>query len=470
METQNIEYKESWRDEYLKWICGFANAQGGTLYVGINDKGDVVGVDDAKRLLEDIPNKVRHALGLMVDVQLLEENGKNYLQIDVEASSYPINYRGEYHIRSGATKQVLQGPALTHFLLKRTGLKWDAIPVDNFTYTDLDIESFNIFRREALRSKRMTKEDLDCSNEELLDKLNLMVDGKLKRAAVLLFHRDPEKMITGCYTKIGMFNKDADILYMDEVHGSLMIQADRVLDLLYQKYLKAYITYEKFTRVETYPFPKSAVREAIYNALVHSDWSASCPIQIRVEDDVLYISNNCVLADGWTAETFLASHKSLQLNPDIANTFFRAGYIEAWGRGIEKMCKACREYEAPEPVYLVHPHDLMLRFDAAPAVLSFIEDERRKYEWSRIPRNAEVTEKVASKVASKVVRKVTGKAADILREMAKNPNVTIAELTRIISMSNAGVRKIIGQMKSDGLIRRIGPDKGGHWEVIDSQQ
>ena len=78
-----------------------------------------------------------------------------------------------------------------------------------------------------------------------------------------------------------------------------------------------------------------------------------------------------------------------------------------------------------------------------------------------------VTEKVASKVASKVVRKVTGKAADILREMAKNPNVTIAELTIIISMSNAGVRKIIGQMKSDGLIRRVGPDKGGHWEVID---
>ncbi len=53
METQNIEYKESWRDDYLKWICGFANAQGGTLCIGKNDKGEVVGVEDAKRLLED---------------------------------------------------------------------------------------------------------------------------------------------------------------------------------------------------------------------------------------------------------------------------------------------------------------------------------------------------------------------------------------------------------------------------------
>ena len=63
MEKQNIEYKESWRDEYLKWICGFANAQGGTLYIGMNDKGEVVGVDNAKRLLEDIPNKVSKHIG-----------------------------------------------------------------------------------------------------------------------------------------------------------------------------------------------------------------------------------------------------------------------------------------------------------------------------------------------------------------------------------------------------------------------
>lgn len=179
METQNIEYKESWRDEYLKWICGFANTQGGTLYIGKNDTGEVVGVTDAKRLLEDIPNKVKNALGIVVDVQLLEQEGKPFLKIDVAPSSYPINFRGEYHIRSGATKQVLQGSALTHFLLKRTGMKWDAVAAEKFTAQDLDIESFNIFRREALRSKRMTKEDLDCSNEELLEKLNLTVDGKL---------------------------------------------------------------------------------------------------------------------------------------------------------------------------------------------------------------------------------------------------------------------------------------------------
>ena len=63
-ESQNIEYKESWRDEYLKWICGFANAQGGRIYIGVNDQKEVIGLSDAKRLLEDIPNKIVRSIEL----------------------------------------------------------------------------------------------------------------------------------------------------------------------------------------------------------------------------------------------------------------------------------------------------------------------------------------------------------------------------------------------------------------------
>lgn len=75
-ESQNIEHKESWRDEYLKWICGFANAQGGRIYIGVNDDRQVVGVDDSKKLMEDIPNKIKDVLGIIVDVNLLKEEGK----------------------------------------------------------------------------------------------------------------------------------------------------------------------------------------------------------------------------------------------------------------------------------------------------------------------------------------------------------------------------------------------------------
>lgn len=208
-------------------------------------------------------------MGIIVDVNLLEKDGLSYIEIIVKPSTYPVSYRGEYHYRSGSTKQQLRGSALTEFLVRKTGYRWDAVPVDNVTVSDLDIESFDIFRKEAVRTERMTKRDVECSNEELLEKLGLTTDGKLKRAAVLLFYRNPHRLFTGCYVKIGKFGVGSDLQYQDVIEGSLILIADRVVDLIYLKYLKATITYEKDLRVETYPFAREAIREAVYNALIH---------------------------------------------------------------------------------------------------------------------------------------------------------------------------------------------------------
>ena len=113
-ESQNIEWKETWRDEYLKLICGFANAVGGKLYIGKDDDGKVIGLDNVKKLSEDIPNKVRDVLCIIVDVNILKEDNLEYLEIDVPPYSNPINYKGQYHYRSGSTKQKLKGAALHH--------------------------------------------------------------------------------------------------------------------------------------------------------------------------------------------------------------------------------------------------------------------------------------------------------------------------------------------------------------------
>ena len=100
-EDQNIEYKESWRDEYLKWICGFANANGGKIVNGKDDNGEITGLKDAKRLMEDIPNKVKDVLGILVDVNLHKSMKDEYIEILVEPYPYPVNYKGQYHYRSG---------------------------------------------------------------------------------------------------------------------------------------------------------------------------------------------------------------------------------------------------------------------------------------------------------------------------------------------------------------------------------
>src|SRR4029078_2814424 len=107
-ESQNTEWKESWRDEYLKWLCGFANAEGGVLVIGRNDKGKAVGVADAKKLIVDLPNKIRDVLGILAEVRLVREEGKDLVEIHVDPYPNPISYKGEYHVRSGGTKQELR--------------------------------------------------------------------------------------------------------------------------------------------------------------------------------------------------------------------------------------------------------------------------------------------------------------------------------------------------------------------------
>ncbi len=369
-ESQNIEYKESWLDEYIKWICGFANAQGGKIFVGVDDKGHVVGLQNAKKLMEDIPNKVRDALGLLVDVNLLSVDSKEYIEISISPSTYPVNYKGEYHYRTGSTKQLLQGASLTQFLLNKTGTKWDAVPVDGVSFRDLDKESFDIFRREAKKSGRMTAQDLSMTDEELLDSLNLVVDGKLTRAAVLLFHRKPEKWFGGAYVKTGV------------------------------------------------------------------------PIQIRIHENEVLISNDCVFPANWTAETLMQRHRSEQYNPKIANAFFRAGYVDAWGRGIENMCKLCKDYGV-KTEYTVHPEDVMLAFFAK-------------------------QETTATQSATQSTQKYLPIEIKLMHYLVANPRATQGQIAKYLGMNLNTTKYYLNKLGKLEVpaIKHEGTTRKGSWMVL----
>ena len=95
----------------------------------------------------------------------------------------------------------------------------------------------------------------------------------------------------GAYIKIGFFVTDDDLRYQDEIHGHLFGQVEKTLEIMFSKYLKAYISYEGVQRVETFLFPYPAVREALLNAVVHKEYSSGIPIQISVYDDRIVLWN-----------------------------------------------------------------------------------------------------------------------------------------------------------------------------------
>ena len=443
-EDQNTEWKESWQDEHLKWLCAFANAQGGVLEVGRNDKGQVVGLDNAERLMEELPNKLRDLLGIVADINLLEENGLSYVQIVVEPYPVPISYRGKYHYRSGSTKQVLTGVALDRFLLGKTGKRWDAAPVPGVGVGDLDAGNLIRFRERATYTKRLGGDILDEDNIGLIEKLRLTEGQYLKRAAILLFHPDPERFFTGTAVRIGYFESETDLRYQDEICGDLFMQVDTTMDLLLTKYLKATISYEGIQRIETYPVPEGALREAVLNAIVHRNYAIPAQIQIRIYADRLQIWNPGELPEGWSLEKLLGQHPSRPFNPDVANAFFRAGEIETWGRGIQRILEACREAGTPEPDIRVESDGLWVDFPFSQAYRDSIEPGDGSFEASE-----------------------TTTQEKILALLREDPELTGKALAGHTGITAAGVRYHLANLRKAGRIRHVGPTKKGRWEVID---
>ncbi len=227
---------------------------------------------------------------------------------------------------------------------------------------DLRNETFQFFKKRAISSKRIDESILAEDNINILENLRLTDKTFLKRASILLFHPDPEKYITGAYIKIGFFQTDTELIFQDEVKGNLFEQVEKTIEILFTKYIKAIITYEGIHRVETYEYPKDAIREAILNALAHKDYSSGTPIQISVYDNKIMIWNYGQLPEDWTVEILKMKHLSIPYNPDIANAFFRAGYVESWGRGTIKIIEQCKEFNLPNPIFQNNGKDFWVIF------------------------------------------------------------------------------------------------------------
>lgn len=347
-EQQNIEYKQSWHDDYLKWVCGFANAQGGVIFIGKDDNGNVVNVGDYKKLMDELPNKIKNSMGITAEVNLKEESDKHYIEIVTASYSVPISLRGRYYYRSGSTKQELTGASLNEFLLKKSGKTWDDVVEPRAGFEDIDERTVATFLKASENAGRLP-ENAGLTIPELFEKLRLTEKGQLKRAAIVLFGKEPAKFYPNTFVKIGRFGKDdADLKFQETEEGNLIVLLQSVLAQLNHKFLTRSIEFEGMHRIEKGEYPIPAIREMLLNALVHRNYMGAS-IQLRVYDDKINIWNEGLLPDGLTLEALKFSHSSRPRNPIIADVTFKGGYIDAWGRGTIKILETCKLADLPEP-------------------------------------------------------------------------------------------------------------------------
>ena len=248
-----------------------------------------------------------------------------------------------------------------------------------------------------------------------------------------------------------------------------MVLCKAIIRSLNTNYKYNLISYDKTTRHETQPYPDVAVREGIYNALMHSDWSACQPITIKVFDLKMEISNRSVLPAGWTME----NHDSLHINPLISNAFKYAGFVEKFGTGIPKILNACKADGNPEPEYKVYEKSISLVLKPSEKYMLLVGQLYGRHS-NTSSQNADVVDVVDNvvDVVDSYKENLPLNAHDrrkrLLELISANASISIAELALIMAVTRRTVDRDISWLKEYGYISREGNSKSGCWRVCKS--
>ncbi len=302
------------------------------MIIGKDDKGKTIGLSDSKKLLENIPSKIKAHLGIIACVKIHEDDACSFLELVTHSYSNPISYKGKFYIRSGSTTHELNGTELTDFLLAKSGRTWDEIIIERASISDIDSSAINKLIEDSNGTGRLPSTS-GLSDLEILQKLRLADKDQIKRAGLILFGKDPNLFVPNCKVMIGRFGEDSeDLKFQEVVEGNLIHTLEEVQIQLNHKFLTRPVDFKGMLRQEKDPYPVAALREMLLNALVHKKYGGAA-IQLRVFDNRLSIWNEGRLPAGLTIESLKVEHNSKPSNPLIADACFKGGvhrYLGAW--------------------------------------------------------------------------------------------------------------------------------------------
>lgn len=348
--------------------------------------------------------------------------------------------------------QEIKGIELLKFLYEKQGKTWDSVPIPGETVDSLSKEALQEFRKKSVYKKRLSKIAVEVNDKLLLENLKLFEGENLIRAAILMFHPDPEKWVTGAYIKIGYFgDSDSDLRYQDEVHGPLILQADKAIELIYTKYMKALIDYEGLQRIETYMFPMEGFREILLNAINHKDYSTGIPIQISIYEDKIYVWNDGKWPENLPMDEIYKKHSSIPYNPKIADVFYKAGEIESWGIGFDKIMEVCEKEKAPCPDIDVNSRGVMVLCKPCEQYNKLLKDRRRKEFLSNVQ-------------LEKLSQKEQDRMAPILKYLDDNSIITTAIGRDLLGKSVATTKRYFNRLCEIGILEQKSAGRSSYYE------
>jgi ATP-dependent DNA helicase RecG len=448
-ESERVECKQSlgeWK-EIVETCAAFATAQGGTIYVGVASDGTPSGIQIGKGTLEDLANKIK----LNTDppqypaIEMTETETSKLLAIRIEESPIkPVWAFGRPVKRVGRTNQFLKRDEAHRLMTATTGRTWDALPCEGFTEKDID--------RKAVRDYlRRTGMKLSTPLDDLLKNLGMpQTSFGFCNAAVLLFGKRPQSFLIETEVKCGRFEGTGSVNFLDErtLEDHILSQLEETLAFVRRNTRQAIRITGKPEREIVPEYPDDAVREAITNALCHRDYATVGTVQVRIFDDRLEVWNPGLLPPDLSIEDLYRQHASYPRNPRLAHALYRARLIEHWGTGTLRIIRACEGFN--------------IRVEFSIQAGSFVARLLKKPQ----PPIEGVGKEVGERVGERVGESLSAKQQEILNLIRHDPHISAKRIAAKIGISTRKIEDHLRKLQIGGFLRRIGPRRGGHWEVL----
>lgn len=426
-ESETVELKSAVVDDIKKEIIAFANSDGGKLYIGVRDDGEVAGLDDPDGTALQVSNMVRDSIKpditMFLHYQTIEEDGKKIIEISVQRGTnrpYYIAKKGMrpegVYVRQGYSSVPATDTAIRCMIKETDGDRFETMRCLDQELTFEDTK------------KEFQFHEIELGPQQMRTLKLVENDGLYSNLALLLSDQNPHTI------KVAVFQGTKQMIFKDrrEFGGSLMKQMNEVYEYIdFRNQIRA--TIEKLSRIDVRDYPVIAVREALLNLLVHRDYSFSASALISIYDDRIEFVSIGGLMPGIDLEDIMAGI-SVCRNQNLANVFYRLHLIEAYGTGLTKIMEAYEE-TSEKPVISTTKNSFKIT----------LPNVNAKYETKAVP------EPIENSLSAPVL-KIDNNEQRVLSYVREHGAITRPEAEKLLDTSASTASRLIKKMVKAGLL------------------
>lgn len=433
-ESEKIEFKTSFNEDVIETLVAFSNTKGGTVYIGITDTSEVKGIQLGKETTAQWINEIKNktAPQIFPDIDVLTIDDKTLVSFSViEYPIKPVSTRGKYYKRVGNSNHLLSVSEVVDLHLQSINSSWDAYPDPVHSMDDISLDKVQA----AIITMKQNHLSIIENPLSFLMKYDLVRENKLTNAAYLLFKKNDSAITT---IELGRFQNEIIIKDSARTKADVLTQIEQVLDFVRKHINKEVIITGNAQNIQKWQFPIEAIREIVINMIVHRDYRLTSDSIVKIFANKIEFYNPGRLPDTISIQDLLSNtYRSTPRNKLLADVFKDLGLIEKYGSGIQRIINYFKEEQLPTPEFQNISDGFMVTVYSG----SF------------------------SRLGDKLGDKLGDNQLLIMQSLKNNPYLSLSQLSKIMGLSQTAIENNIAKLKGLGLLKRIGPDKGGYWEI-----